>query len=259
MWSSDEQAVPVNTVRWDAERYERQSLPHELWGAGVIGRAGLRAGDSLVDAGCGTGRDAELALTALARLAEESDVPPGVVTLLDADSAMIEAARARLAGYVDGGRLVIRQADLVAPWPVAAPADVIISVAALHWIGDHRAVFREAAAVGTEQARLHVDCGGSGNIAAVVDAATRVGLTMPAWNFATVDATVAALRAGGWEPQDVWLRADPLVLPDEATFRQVLRLVMFHHASEAELDDLVEACPETVVDYVRLNIDAART
>lgn len=258
MWSSGDGAGSVNTVLWDAERYERQPLPHEGWGAGVIRRAGLRAGDSLVDAGCGTGRDAELALNVLARLAETEGVALGVLTLLDADADMIEASRKRFGGYPEGQRPVILQADLVEPWPVAVPADVIISVASLHWIGDHTDVFREAAAVGTDQARLHVDCGGAGNIETVVDAATRVGLPMPEWNFATVDATASALRAGGWEPQDVWLHADPLVLPDRATFREFLQSVMFHHATEALLDDMVEACPETVVDYVRLNIDAQR-
>lgn len=248
----------MSTVHWDAERYERQPLPHEVWGAGVIGRAGLRAGDSLVDAGCGTGRDAELALTVLARLAEEHEVPTGVVTLLDADGAMIEAARTRLSGYPEHERLVIRQADLVEPWPVDDPADVIMSVAALHWIGDHATVFRRAAAAGTAEARLHVDCGGAGNIRAIVEAATKVGLPMPDWNFATVDETVTDLRAGGWEPENVWLQADPLVLPDAGTFREFLQSVMFHNASEAQLDEMVQACPDAVVDYVRLNIDASR-
>jgi hypothetical protein len=33
---------------------------------------------------------------------------------------------------------------------------------------------------------------------------------------------------------------------------------MFHNASEAQLDEMVQACPDAVVDYVRLNIDASR-
>jgi trans-aconitate 2-methyltransferase len=249
----------MGTVSWDAERYERQPLPHERWGVGVIERSRLRAGDSLVDAGCGTGRDAEVALTRLLALVEEHGVARGPVTLLDADAAMIAAARQRFAGWPADIRPVVMQSNLVDPWPVAVPADVIISVAALHWIGDHAAVFRRAAAIGAEQARLQVDCGGAGNIAGIVQAAERGALAMPAWNFATVDDTVAALRAGGWTPREVWLQPDPLVLQDEGAFREFLATVMFHDATPAQVDDVAAACADRVVDYVRLNIDAVRS
>ncbi len=55
---------------------------------GVIARAQLRAGDSLVDTGCGTGRDAEHALMRLLALAQENGAAPGRVTLLDTDEAI---------------------------------------------------------------------------------------------------------------------------------------------------------------------------
>lgn len=248
----------MGTVSWDAERYERLPLPHEGWGAGVIERAQLRAGESLVDAGCGTGRDAEVALRRLIALAEESGVAPGAVTLLDANAAMIAASRQRFVGWPADVRPMVLESDLVDPWPVAAPADVIISVAALHWIGDHSAVFRRAAVVGAEQARLQVDCGGAGNIAGILHAAERATLAVPAWNFATVDDTVAALRANGWTPREVWLQPTPLVLPETDAFREFLATVMFHDATPAQVDDVAAACPEPVVDYVRLNIDAVR-
>ena len=249
----------MSTTVWDPERYERQPLPHERWGGGVIARACLEAGDSLVDAGCGTGRDAELALDQLVALADEHGVAPGTVTLLDADAGMVTAALRRFAGWPDSLRPVILQANLLDPWPVFEPAEVIISVAALHWIGDHASVFRQAAAIGAERARLHVECGGAGNIEGLVAAATRVRLPMPTWNFASVDDTVEALRASGWTPREVWLHPDPLVLPDEATFRDFLESVVFHDATESQLDGLMAACAETVVDYVRLNIDAERS
>ena len=251
--------MALGTVSWDAERYERQPLPHERWGLGVIERSGLRAGDSLVDAGCGTGRDAEVALTRLLALAEEQGVTPSPVSLLDADAAMIAKARHRFADWSADVRPVVMQSDLVDPWPIAAPADTIISVAALHWIGDHTTVFRRAADVAAERARLHVDCGGAGNIAGIVQAAQQREIAMPAWNFATVDDTVAALRAAGWTPLEVWLQPDPLVLPDEEAFREFLSTVMFHDATPAQVDDVAAACTDPVVDYVRLNIDAVRS
>ena len=48
----------MSTREWDATSYDALPLPHVAWGLGVLDRMGL-AGDELVlDAGCGTGRDA---------------------------------------------------------------------------------------------------------------------------------------------------------------------------------------------------------
>lgn len=243
---------------WDPQAYERLPLPHERWGAGVIARAGLSAGESLVDAGCGTGRDAELALGILLEQCRDRGVAAGRVTLLDADPAMVTWARERFAALPEELRPVVRLADLTDPWPVDEPAQVVISVAALHWIEDHQAVFRRAAAACVPGGRLHVDCGGAGNIADILEAASGVGLAVPAWNFAGVDDTVSALRAAGWEPGDVWLQDDPLVLPDMAALREFVRTVMFHQASPEQLDRVIGACAEPRVGYVRLNIDARR-
>ncbi len=249
----------MNPIVWDAARYDRQPLPHERWGQGVIDRAQLRAGESLIDAGCGTGRDAELAFNQLMVLAADTCVTPGQVTLLDIDESMLAAARLRFLHYPESVAPCIKAADLSQDWPVSEPADVIMSVAAFHWIQDHGSVFRQAATNGTKQSRLHVDCGGAGNIANIVQAARKAGLLMPVWNFATVDNTVKALIANGWIPQDVWLQADPLVLPDEDSFREFVSTVMFHSASESQINSFVSYCPDFVIDYVRLNIDAIRS
>ena len=246
------------SIIWDATRYDRQPLPHEKWGEGVIERAQLCAGESLIDAGCGTGRDAELAIEQLLTLADKEGVKPGRVTLLDLDAEMLKAARERFLGYPESVAPVIIQNDLSREWIVNEPADVIISVAALHWIKDHGSVFRNAAISATEEARLHVDCGGAGNISGVIGAAGEVGILLPSWNFATVDDTVLALRSNGWMPQDVWLQEDPLVLPNLDTFRDFLSVVMFHSATESELDSLISLCSDFLIGYVRLNIDAVR-
>ena len=248
----------MGSISWDAERYDRQPLPHEQWGVGVINRAQLRAGDSFVDAGCGTGRDALLAMNRLQALAAAQDVLPGKATLLDADDVMILSARNRFSDWPTPLAPAISQADLMQPWPVDETADVIISVAALHWISNHATVFSQGAAISAPHARLHVDCGGAGNIAGLLEAAGRVGLPLPTWNFANVDVTIRALRDSGWAPREVWLQPDPLVLPDDATFEEFLSTVMFHQASPAQITTLIGLCGEPVVDYVRLNIDAVR-
>lgn len=250
----------VNDPRanWDAARYERQPLPHERWGDAVIRRAALSQGENLVDAGSGTGRDAEAAMAILDRLSAESGVQPGWVVLLDANASMVARAVERFSARPKGFRPYVAQVNLTDPWPVPDEADVVISVAALHWIHDHNSVFARAAAATRHGGRLHVDCGGAGNIDQVIRAAQRARLAIPRWRFAAVDETVRALRATEWTPHEVWLEPDPLVLQDQDTFREFAHSVMFHEASEPQLDALMAACPEPVVDYVRLNIDASR-
>lgn len=248
----------VSEIPWDPESYERQPLPHQGWGSGVIERAELRAGDVLVDAGCGTGRDAETALTRLIALAGRDGSSPGQMTLLDVDGAMVSAARRRFSSWPPENRPSVVQCDLVEPWPVTAPADIVMSVAALHWVPDHRAVFHEAAFIGAASARMHMDCGGSGNLEEIARLALEMGLPLPSWNFASVSETVRNLRASGWKPVDVWLHPDPFVLPDRDSFRDYLSTVVFHHASLAQIDALVTASKSLVIDYVRLNISAVR-
>jgi trans-aconitate 2-methyltransferase len=248
----------TGAVLWDASSYDQQPLPHKGWGAKVLARTRLTAGESIVDAGCGTGRDAELAVALAATLADDAGVEPGAVTLLDADPSMVASARQRFAAAPERVRPRIEQVDLLEKWPVTAPADVVMSVATFHWISDHRAVFSRAAQATASDGRLHIDCGGEGNVASLTSAAHNAGIPMPHWNFAGVDDTVSDLRASGWEPDDVWLTADPLVFREPAAFRDFLRTVVLHDATESQLDAVVSACPDLTVDYVRLNVDAHR-
>jgi trans-aconitate 2-methyltransferase len=57
----------MRLLEWDASTYDRIPLPHERWGSGVIARLGLLGHETVVDLGCGTGRDAERLLKRLPR------------------------------------------------------------------------------------------------------------------------------------------------------------------------------------------------
>ena len=78
---------------WDAATYDRIADPMTRWGADVLGRLPLRGDETVLDAGCGSGRVTE---QLLARL------PAGRVMALDGSPAMIEAARERLAPFATG-------------------------------------------------------------------------------------------------------------------------------------------------------------
>ena len=89
-------------------------------------------GDELVlDAGCGTGRDAA------ALLERWPDVR---MIGLDGSQQMLDQARERL-----GERATLVRADLTQPLPLPEPVDAVMSVAAFHWIRDHTALLREPA------------------------------------------------------------------------------------------------------------------
>src|SRR5215467_12842288 len=41
---------------WDAQRYHRVAQPHAAWGANVLDRLVLRGDETVLDAGCGSGK-----------------------------------------------------------------------------------------------------------------------------------------------------------------------------------------------------------
>ena len=60
------------TREWDAAAYDALPLPHVAWGQRVLDRMRLEGHERVLDAGCGTGRDGEALLAALARTSASS-------------------------------------------------------------------------------------------------------------------------------------------------------------------------------------------
>ncbi|CAN5514465.1 hypothetical protein BH18ACT1_BH18ACT1_10740 [soil metagenome] len=65
---------------WDAPAYERVSSPQEDWARTVLDRLPLRGDETVLDAGCGSGRVTRLLLERL---------PDGHVVGVDAAPSMI--------------------------------------------------------------------------------------------------------------------------------------------------------------------------
>lgn len=181
---------------------------------------------------------------------------------IDASSAMIEAARERL-----GDRAMLVVADLTAPLPIE-PVDAVMSVAAFHWIHDHKKLFGNLAASARPGGHLTSDCGGQGQLA-ILDAALLAVTGKPKQyvRFAGIDDTTAALRAGGWEVESVRLRPSPLRFDDPDLLETYLATVILGaYLNVMPLDEhalfvraVRKAMPEPVIDYVRLEIDAVLT
>ena len=230
----------------------------ERLGREVLDRLTLRGDETILDAGCGSGR-----LTALLT----QRVPRGRVIGVDASASMIEAARARLGPDAD-----LRLADLVGLRLDGEAVDVVFSTATFHWIPDHDAVFASLRGVLRAGGRLVAQCGGDGNLSRVLAAAAAVEAAEPflpyfagwrgPWNFATPQDTERRLAAAGFAHATCWLAERP-VTPDEP--REYLRTINLGvHLErlpaglhEPFLDAVLERLGERLtIDYVRLNIDA---
>jgi trans-aconitate 2-methyltransferase len=182
---------------WDAGAYASLNAPMTMRGNDAIARLALRGDETVLDAGCGTG---EVTATLLERL------PRGHVVAFDGSAAMLAAARARFAG---DARVSFAHGDLarslVGPLGGRAPVDAVVSTSTFHWVRDHDALYRHLAAVLRPGGQLVVDCGGAGNIAAVLDMLRELGFADDPWTYAGVEETERRLAAAGFADADVRL------------------------------------------------------
>jgi trans-aconitate 2-methyltransferase len=252
----------VELLEWDAATYDSLPLPHVRWGAGVIERLGLIGGETVVDLGCGTGRDTE-------RLVDR--LPGGRVVAVDASVQMLEQLRARMAGRSDRAsaeRVTVVQADMSQELPAVVLGDAVMSVATFHWIKDHATLFRRVAGVLPAGGRLEAEFGGAGNIAGFLAAFERAGgpPDEDPWQFAGPADTAEALKAAGFIDIDVRVVTDPAELERgdqlEAFIATVLLGVVLRDLPAAQGRELVRRTArelsEPVIDYVRMQVSAVR-
>jgi trans-aconitate 2-methyltransferase len=239
---------------WNADSYDRVSSPQLEMGRDVLARLPLDGDETVLDAGCGTGRVTRLLLERL---------PRGRVIAIDASADMVARARKNLP-EVD-----VRQADL-ASFALEQPVDAILSTATFHWIPDHDALFECLANALKPGGRLEAQCGGEGNVARLHAAARTVSggrfADWPGpWNFSSAELAAERLRNHGFDEVRTWLEPRP-VTPEEP--REFMKTVVLHPFLErldpGERDGFVEAVIAQLgepveLDYVRLNISARRT
>ncbi|MDQ6727688.1 MAG: methyltransferase domain-containing protein [Actinomycetota bacterium] len=245
----------AGTRDWDGATYDRIADPMTRWGAAVLDRLPLVGRETVLDAGCGSGRVTE---TLLDRL------PGGRVIAADAAPSMLAEARRRLARFSDRVELV--ECDLGRPLPVG-PVDAVFSTATFHWVPDHDALFRNLAAVLAPGGPLVAQCGGAGNVANVQAALDDMGETWPGpWTFATPEETAPRLAAAGFVDIETWLHDEPTVIDPGRAMETFLETVILRsHVDRlpegerpAYVREVARRLPESRIDYVRLNIVARR-
>jgi trans-aconitate 2-methyltransferase len=242
---------------WDAANYQRVSVPHEEWAEAVLDRLPLQGGETVLDAGCGTGRVTRMLIERL---------PEGRVIGVDGSEAMVEKVREILRPQDDAVTADLTTLEL------ADPVDAIVSSAVFHWIHDHELLFARMRACLGQGGRLVAQCGGAGNIDELRETTRRIaarepfaahlqGLDEP-WNYAGPQQTEELLRAASFDRVECWLQPWEVIPPEPFEFLRTICLAPY-------LDPLPDALRKRFVDevlavegeplslrYVRLNIDA---
>lgn len=132
--------MSAGTRDWDASTYDRVSTPQRDWAMAVIERLALRGDETVLDAGCGTGRVSEILLRRL---------PRGRLLAVDGSAQMAEAARELL-----GDRARVIHADLLElELELDEELDAVFSSAVFHWIDDHARLFARLGAPGASSRR----------------------------------------------------------------------------------------------------------
>lgn len=266
---ADEKNPPTDDRReweWNADAYHRLAHPQFTWGQKVLARLPLRGDETVLDAGCGTGR-----LTA--ELAER--VPGGTVLTVDRSASMLRVAREYLVPRV-ASRVWFIEADLQA-LPMREAVDAIFSTATFHWLLDHPRLFRSLHGALKPGGLLLAQCGGGPNLARVRGRASRImatGTYVPFFRnwtepceFADEATTAARLRAAGFVDVETSLEPAPTPLAGAQEYCDFVTAVIFR-AHLARLPDeerragfiaaLTEQAahdtPPFVLDYWRLNL-----
>ena len=250
-------SAPGAARDWDAATYERVSNPQVEWARPVLDRLALEGDETVLDAGCGSGRVTRLLLERL---------PRGHVVAVDSAPSMVELAREAL-----GERATVIASDLV-DLELEEPVDAAFSNAVFHWIPDHDRLFARLHAAMRPGAPLSAQCGGRGNVERFHDVVREVAAEPPydehiggwggPWNYAGPEETAERLERAGFEEIETRLEPWPITPPEP---REYMRTVCLGHHLErlpadlrASFVDRVAERANPELDYVRLNIVARR-
>jgi len=243
----------VSTQSWDPQRYAQNARFVSDLGAPVVELLAPRAGERILDLGCGDG-----ALTA--KLVELGCDVVGV----DGSAEQIAAARARGidARVMNGERLEFDGADF----------DAVFSNAALHWMKRADDVIAGVWRALRPGGRFVAECGGSGCVATIERALDRAlarrgvdSRTVNPWYFPTVNDYAARLARQGFAIRSIALIDRPTPLPGDVTgwldtfaesFSAALpaneRRAFLEEVQEMLRPDLCDAEGRWTADYVRL-------
>jgi len=253
-----------NLREWNSAVYDRLSGPQVSWGKKVLGRLRLRGDETILDAGCGTGRLTAELLEAL---------PGGRVVAIDLSQNMLTSAREHLLSF--GSRINLLACDLL-HLPFEKAFDGIVSTAAFHWVIDHDRLFENLRGVLLSGGWLEAQCGGGPNVKRLRDRANALAETSKfatcfagfrePWNFEGAESAANTLRRAGFIDVETSVEPALTVLEDAKHYAEFVRnIVLRRHLEQipSPLRDEVmniltqQAAgddPPFSLDYWRLNL-----
>ncbi len=253
----------MTAITWDAKLYDDKHAFVWEKAKGVVELLSPRAGERILDLGCGTGRlTAEIATTG------------ADVIGIDQSPEMISQARAQFRA------LHFEVAD-ARHMHFERQFDAVFSNAVLHWIVEPELVVRAVGTALVPGGRFVAEFGGKGNVSRLLDAINRAyakfgirgGLADNIWYYPSVAEYSSLLEKEGLEVRDAKLFDRPTRLEDgekglETWIRMFLKFALDRFPAERQQDFLREierqARPELFrngnweLDYRRLRIAARK-
>ena len=210
--------VDVVDAAFTGASYARATGHHRAHDADVLAPVRWRAGMRVLDLGCGVG-DLTVRVADL--------VAPGEVLGVDAVASQVEHARA--AASRPGLRFEVARAQQLDHVVPAGWADVVLSVAVLHWVeaADQPVVWRQIARVLAPAGVVRLDMGGAGQIedtrAVLDEVAAEHGIGGAPWFFPDEAAVTALMAEAGLRPGHVRLLQQRRGMDDETALEGWLR------------------------------------
>lgn len=242
---------------WDAASYQRVSVPHEEWARSILDRLALVGTETVLDAGCGSGRVTSLLIERL---------PEGRVVAVDGSPSMVGKVRDVLRPQDEA-----RVSDLV-DLELEDQVDAVFSSAVFHWVLDHDALFGALRQTLCPGGRFASQSGGAGNIDRLREVTREVQAREPyaahfdgfeePWNYPGAEETEERLTRAGFADVRAWLQPWRILPPSPAEFLATVCLGPHMDRLPESLRDrfiadvLAEEAEPLALDYVRLNIEA---
>ena len=249
-------ASAADSQRWSTERYARTARFVSDLGAPLLALLAPRAGETILDLGCGDGA-----------LSLQIEAAGATVVAVDAAPDMIAAAQALgLDAHVMNGEALTFEGQF----------DAVFSNAALHWMRDPDAVIAGMRRALKPGGRLVAEFGGGDNVAtvkaALIDGLNARGIdgeSFVPWYFPDDDDYRARLEAQSFIVDDIALIPRPTPLPGPIddwldTFCESFQFALPENARDGFKAEVVEALRPQLcddqgrwsVDYVRLRVVA---
>jgi trans-aconitate methyltransferase len=245
---------------WDATRYDHEHSYVWKYGASLLELLAPRAGERVLDLGCGTGHLS-------ARIAEAGAQVVGI----DSSVSMVDEARRNYP------QLRFEVADARA-FGLSEPFDAVFSNAALHWIKEPERVIACVRAALHPGGRFVAEFGGKGNVQEIVAALAEAALATggaplePPWYFPGIAEYATLLERGGLEVTFATLFDRPTPLEGAGAMRRWVEMFAADPLSQVapEKRDAFLDCVEErlrpaqfrdgtwFADYRRLRIVARR-